>query len=167
MKAWRWRAETWQYEAGEADSRDIPGLAALLGELFAQEADFQPGRDKQTRALRLILSNPERGRIFVLRDGNEVAGMANALLSVSTAEGGPVVILEDVIVAGPYRDSGLGGQLVDRMLEWAGQEGYLRVTLLTDSGNRGALRFYRRQGFQRSSMVVPRRGLKQAFSAPE
>ncbi|MBZ0091189.1 MAG: GNAT family N-acetyltransferase [Sulfuricellaceae bacterium] len=159
MRAWRWRADAGQCEIGPADSRDIPGLVALLGELFGQEADFRPDRDKQTRALRLILSNPERGRLFVLRDGSQVVGMANALITVSTAEGGPVVLLEDVIVSEPYRDSGLGGKLIDHVLEWAEQEGLLRVTLLTDRSNRGALRFYQRQGFRRSSMVVLRRPL--------
>jgi GNAT superfamily N-acetyltransferase len=139
-----------------ADSRDLPALVALLGELFAQEHDFAPDPDKQLRALRLILAHPERGRLFVLRDGRRVAGMANALLTVSTAEGGPVVLLEDVIVAATHRGRGLGRQLVEHVLAWAREQGHPRVTLLTDADNAQARRFYERLGFSASGMTVYR-----------
>jgi len=45
---------------------DLPELTELLRDLFLQEADFQPDREKQMRGLRLILEQPSRGRIFVL-----------------------------------------------------------------------------------------------------
>ena len=47
---------------------DLPELTELLRDLFLQEADFQPDREKQMRGLRLILEQPSRGRIFVLRN---------------------------------------------------------------------------------------------------
>lgn len=144
---------------GEADSRDLPALTALLGELFAQERDFAPDPEKQLRALRLILAHPDRGRLFVLRESGRAIGMANALFTISTAEGGPVVLLEDVIVAARYRGRGLGQQLVARVLRWAEQEGFHRVTLLTDPDNAPARRLYERLGFDRSGMVVYRCGL--------
>ena len=77
---------------------DLEALADLLAELFTLESDFRPERDKQLRGLRLILDNPQIGRLFVLRVDQKVAGMANALITVSTAEGRSVVLLEDVIV---------------------------------------------------------------------
>jgi len=46
------------------------------------------------RGLRLILDNPALGRLFVLRDEEQVPGMANALVTASTAEGGRVLLLE-------------------------------------------------------------------------
>lgn len=139
-----------------ADSRDLPALVALLGELFAQERDFTPDPDKQLRALRLILAHPERGRLFVLRDGKRAIGMANALLTVSTAQGGPVVLLEDVIVAATHRGRGLGRRLVEHVLGWAREQGYPRVTLLTDADNTPARRLYERLGFAASTMTVYR-----------
>jgi GNAT superfamily N-acetyltransferase len=144
---------------GEADSRDVPAMAALLGELFTIESDFKPDPDKQARGLRLILSRPELGRLFVLRDRGRVAGMANALCTVSTAEGGPVVLLEDVIVAKDYRGRGLGRRLVEHVLDWARREGYLRVTLLVDEANTRVFPFYESLGFARSAMVAYRQAL--------
>ncbi|BBI99388.1 N-acetyltransferase [Ferrigenium kumadai] len=142
-----------------ATAEDLPHLADLLAELFALESDFQPERDKQLRGLRLILDNPALGRLFVLRVAGQVAGMANALITVSTAEGGRVLLLEDVIVSREHRGSGLGRQLVEHVLAWAREEGMTRVTLLADRDNRAALDFYRRLGFEPSHMTVLRKML--------
>lgn len=139
-----------------AGSDDLDAIADLLQELFALEADFKPERAKQLAALRWILDHPAHGRLFVLRDGGGVAGMANALISVSTAEGGPVLVLEDVILAAGHRGNGLGRQLVEHVLRWAAGEGMSRVTLLADRDNAAALGFYRRLGFEESAMVVRR-----------
>lgn len=138
---------------------DLPHLADLLAELFALESDFVPEREKQLRGLQLVLDNPETGRLFVLRIGGEVAGMANALITVSTAEGGRVLLLEDVIVRREHRGGGLGRKLVEHVLEWAKQQGMTRVTLLADRDNHAALDFYRRLGFESSHMTVLRKPL--------
>jgi GNAT superfamily N-acetyltransferase len=142
-----------------ATTADLPRLADLLAELFTLESDFQPNRDKQLRGLRLILDNPALGRLFVLRDEEQVAGMANALVTVSTAEGGRVLLLEDVIVRSEYRGNGLGRKLVEHILAWAKAEGLTRVTLLADKDNTAALDFYRRLGFDDSHMMVMRKPL--------
>ncbi len=145
-----------------ADSRDLPTLTALLGELFAREHDFVPDSEKQARALRLILAHREKGRLFVVRAGGKVVGMANALFTISTAEGGPVVLLEDVILSARYRGQGLGRRLVEHVMDWARGQGFLRVTLLTDGDNHSAQRFYTRLGFAPSEMLVLRRRLEAA-----
>ncbi|HZV53686.1 MAG TPA: GNAT family N-acetyltransferase [Rhodocyclaceae bacterium] len=142
--------------AGEAD---LPALANLLSELFALESDFRPERDKQLAGLRLVLDNPAIGRLFVLRVDGKVAGMANALITVSTAQGTRVLLLEDVIVSVGYRATGLGRLLVDHVCAWARDEGMTRVTLLADKDNLPALAFYDRLGFEKSAMVVRRKVL--------
>ena len=142
-----------------ADYADIEAMAALLHDLFTLESDFQPQRAKQLAALRWILDHPAHGRLFVLRDDSRVVGMANALISISTAEGGPVLILEDVIVAASHRGGGHGRRLIEHVLAWAATQGMSRVTLLADKDNAAALAFYERLGFEKSAMVVRRRRL--------
>jgi len=144
---------------GAAMPDDLEALADLLAELFLLESDFSPDRAKQLVALRHILDNPALGRLFVLRANGEVAGMANALITVSTAEGGPVLLLEDVILKRAYRGGGLGRRLVEHVLAWAAEAGMTRVTLLADQDNAAALDFYRRLGFESSSMRVLRKPL--------
>ena len=144
---------------GVAERSHVPALLSLLEELFTQEQDFKPNAQKQVLGLLQIIDHPECGRIFIARHNNTVIGMATALCTISTAEGGPVLLLEDVIVARPYRGQGVGGLLMRHILCWAQGNGLLRVTLLTDRDNAGAFRFYERHGFVHSGMAVMRQNL--------
>jgi GNAT superfamily N-acetyltransferase len=144
-----------------AAEADLEAMADLLAELFALERDFRPDRTKQMAGLKLILDNPTLGRLFVVRVDGRVAGMANALITVSTAQGGRVLLLEDVILHRDHRGGGLGRRLVEHVLDWAAAEGMSRVTLLADRDNAPALGFYRRLGFLASNMEVLRKGLAQ------
>jgi GNAT superfamily N-acetyltransferase len=144
-------------EIGFAAADDLPQLAELLAELFALESDFRPERDKQLRGLRMIFADPALGRLFVLRVGGKVAGMANALITISTAEGERVLLLEDVIVHKEYRGGGLGRRLVEQVMAWAREQGMTRITLLADRNNQAALDFYRKLGFASSQMTVLRK----------
>jgi GNAT superfamily N-acetyltransferase len=144
-------------EISVATADDLPRLADLLAELFTLETDFHPERDKQLRGLQLILDNPALGKLFVMHIDGKVAGMANALITISTAEGGRALLLEDVIVHKAYRGGGFGRKLVEHVMAWAREQGMTRVTLLADRDNRSALDFYRKLGFEPSHMLVLRR----------
>jgi len=142
-----------------ATAADLDAMADLLYELFTLESDFKPEREKQLRGLRLILDNPQIGQLFVLRVEGVIAGMANALITVSTAEGRLVVLLEDVIVKAAFRGQKLGRRLIEHVFDWAAQAGMPRVTLLADKDNTPALAFYERLGFEHSAMRVLRKPL--------
>jgi GNAT superfamily N-acetyltransferase len=138
---------------------DLAAMADLLTELFTLESDFSPQREKQLAGLRLVLDDPRAGKLFVLRVDGRVAGMANALMTVSTAEGARVVQLEDVIVAAKVRGRGFGGRLVERVVAWAAENGLPRITLLADQNNALALAFYEKMGFRHSAMRVLRKAV--------
>ena len=139
----------------EANLSDIPRLNELLETLFTQEADFHPDMDRQAAGLRLIIENPHFGRILVLRQGSGsvVVGMVNMLYTISTALGGRVAILEDMVVDPDCRGGGAGSALLQAAIAFARDQGCLRITLLTDRINSGAIRFYERHGFVLSEMV--------------
>ena len=130
---------------------DLPELTELLRDLFLQEADFQPDRDKQMRGLRLILEQPSRGRIFVLRNERMIIGMINLLITISTAEGGFVLVLEDLVVHRDHRGSGYGSRLLQHAIGFAHEKKFLRITLLTDNPEE-TRRFYLKHGFVESEM---------------
>lgn len=132
---------------------DIPQLCELLAVLFEQEADFTPNLERQACGLRLIMEQPDVGRIFCASEGNFIAGMVNILFTVSTAEGGRVAWLEDLIVHPDCRGRGIGRQLLEEALRRARSAGCRRITLLTDRTNLPAMRFYEGSGFVRSEMV--------------
>jgi GNAT superfamily N-acetyltransferase len=143
-----------------ATVEDLPDLANLLYDLFSKEADFRPNQIRQLRGLRLIIEQPNRGRIFVLRSFGKIIGMMNLLFTISTAEGGFVMILEDLIICQEHRGQGFGSEMVRYALDYARQKDFLRVTILTDRLDELAKHFFHRHGFHESKMV-PMRWLKE------
>lgn len=139
-----------------ATQTDIPALCCLLDLLFSQEAEFQPDRTAQQRGLAAIIGNPEVGHILIARQGSETVGMVNLLYTVSTALGGKVALLEDMVIAPQVRGQGVGKQLLGAALEHARRQACLRVTLLTDTDNHAAQAFYRSMGFTVSGMLPMR-----------
>jgi GNAT superfamily N-acetyltransferase len=149
--------------AAEAD--DIAELAKLLRHLFAQEYDFIPDTAKQCAGLERIIDSPDIGRILVCREASGVLGMVNLLFTVSTAEGGKVAMLEDMVVHPSHRGRGIGGRLLAAAIALCAAEGCSRITLLTDRGNEAAMRFYSRRGFEASGMIPLRLHLGKCIDA--
>jgi GNAT superfamily N-acetyltransferase len=144
-------------EITKAVLEDIPELCKLLDALFNQEAEFKADRDAQKRGLAAVIRNPEIGDILVARSSGRIIGMVNLLYTVSTALGGRVGILEDMVVSPKERGSGVGTELLNHAVRYAVKKGCKRITLLTDKDNLGARRFYQKLGFNRSHMVVFRK----------
>jgi len=139
-----------------ATDADLDELSEMLGELFAQEGDFRPDKEKQLRGLRLIFEQPSRGRVFVLRQNGAIVGMINLLFTISTAEGGFVIVLEDLVIHKKYQGKGYGRRLLQHAIDFAKQKNFLRVTLLTDRPENVAQEFFRHHGFVESSMIPMR-----------
>src|SRR5258708_13684121 len=139
-----------------ATEDDLDELAEMLGGLFAQESDFRPDKERQLRGLRLIFEQPSRGRVFVLRRNGAIVGMINLLFTISTAEGGFVILLEDLVVHKQYQGKGYGRKLLQHAIDFAKQKNFLPVTLLTDRPENLAQAFFRRHGFVESSMIPMR-----------
>jgi GNAT superfamily N-acetyltransferase len=139
-----------------ATIEDLPSLARLLMDLFADESDFRPDYNAQMRGLRLILEQPSRGRILVLRSAAQIIGMINLLFTISTAEGSFVILLEDLIVHKDFRGQGFGSELLKYAMDYARKKDFLRITLLTDQMSEESRAFFEKHGFQRSDMVPMR-----------
>ena len=139
-----------------ATFEDLDDLSVLLVELFSEESDFRPDRDKQLRGLRLIFEQPNRGRVFVLRHDRTIVGMINLLFTISTAEGGFVMVLEDLVIHETFRGKGYGAKLLEYAINFAKQKNFLRITLLTDRPELRSQNFFKRYGFFESNMLPMR-----------
>ena len=139
-----------------ATIEDLPELTDLVMSLFAIEEDFEPDREKQRQGLKLILEQPNRGRIFVVRNDHKLMGMVNLLFTISTAEGGFVILMEDVIIRPEHRGQGYGGLLLKHVIDFARKKDFKRITLLTDKINEESQDFFTRHGFIHSHMIPMR-----------
>lgn len=145
----------------KAELSDIPSLATLLGLLFEQEAEFSPNLERQTRGLEMIMSDPATGELLVgTRDDGSVVGMVSLLYTVSTALGGRVALLEDMVVTPEERGHGCGSSLVEAAILLARERECKRITLLTDFDDLAAEKFYQKHGFKLSPMVPLRQILE-------
>lgn len=135
---------------------NIPQLCDLLELLFSQEAEFHPNRALQSAGLNQIIDNPDSGQILVLCEGPFILGMVNLLFTISTALGGRVAILEDMVIHPEQRGNGSGSRLLQAAINVARSAKCRRITLLTDQTNESAQRFYRRHGFTSSEMIPMR-----------
>lgn len=140
-----------------ATIEDLPALTELVMDLMSRSDDFTPDRAVQERGLRLILEQPNRGRIFVVRNKDKIFGMVNLLFTISTARGGFVILMEDVVIHPDHRGQGYGRMLVDYVVDFARQKNFKRITLLTDKMSAESQEFFRKQGFEYSNMIPMRR----------
>ncbi len=140
-----------------ATIEDLPELTELVMDLMSRSGDFSPDRTLQERGLRLILEQPNRGRIFVVKNKDKILGMVNLLFTISTARGGFVILMEDVVIHPDHRGQGYGAMLVDYVADFAKRKNFKRITLLTDKMSAESQEFFKKHGFEHSHMIPMRR----------
>lgn len=140
-----------------ATIEDLPALIELVMNLLSGSSDFTADQVLQERGLRLILEQPSRGRIFVVRNNDRIFGMVNLLFTISTARGGFVILMEDLVIHPDHRGQGYGEMLMNYVVEFAKQKNFKRITLLTDRMSAESQVFFEKQGFEHSHMIPMRR----------
>ena len=139
-----------------ASIEDIDAMTQLLRELFEIEEDFNFDQVKQAQGLALIVNSPN-SRVFVAESDGLIIGMCTVQLLISTAEGGYVGLVEDMVVSHPYIGKGIGRKLLTELETWSKAKGLTRLQLLADVNNQPALVFYRKMGWSDTSLVGVRK----------
>lgn len=139
-----------------AADADLDHLVALLKVLFAIEEDFEFDEALQHRGLEMMLANPQ-GCVLVAEERGRVIGMCTGQLTISTAEGGVVALVEDVVVDPACQGRGTGRRLLEALGEWAAIRGATRLQLLADRDNQPALDFYAKLGWQGTKLICLRK----------
>lgn len=143
-----------------ARPEDIPRMSVLLADLFTLESDFEPEVEKQAAGLSMLVAYPSASSlVLVAAIDRKIVGMATVQTLISTAEGGRVGLVEDVIVDRGFRHKGIGTRLLDEIIAWGKRRKLLRIQLLADRDNRSALDFYAKQGWSKTSLICLRKTL--------
>jgi len=145
-----------RYSIRPARQGDIAALTGLLHLLFSIEEDFSFDQTRQEQGLRLLLDNPACC-ILVAEIDFCVVGMCSGQLTISTAEGGVALLVEDVVVAKKWRGCGIGRALLDGIARWGAEKGVRRLQLLADRNNAEGLSFYEKLGWKQTQLICLRR----------
>jgi GNAT superfamily N-acetyltransferase len=137
---------------------DLDALVELLRMLFGIEADFAFDAARQRRGLAMLLIH-EASVVLVAEAAGQVIGMCTGQMTISTAEGGFALLVEDVVVAQNWQGKGVGRELLTALELWAADRNIGRLQLLADRDNSAALEFYRRLAWQETKLICLRRRL--------
>jgi len=141
----------------EASVSDMDSLVELLKDLFSIEKDFVFNESMQRRGLAMMLENQTERCIIVAETDGKVIGICSIQTLISTAEGGPVGLVEDVTVNPSYRGKGIGRMLLSSLEEWANKKGLKRLQLLADRNNAPALEFYEKMNWKKTQLICLRK----------
>lgn len=147
----------YDYIIRNAVDTDIPSLIALLRILFSIETDFQIDESKQRMGLEMMLKDYTNRCIVVAEIEAQVVGMCTVQLLVSTAEGGVVALIEDLVVKNEYRRTGIGKQLLLAIEKWSAGKGAKRLQLLADRNNTPALKFFQKMSWNNTQLICLRK----------
>ena len=116
---------------------DSPRLLSLFLDLTSNPINFQ---------IEAVLTDPNCHAI-VLEDDGELVGFA-ALIMYQVPTKGRVGKIEDVVVAKAFQGQGLGGTLMDELIEVARKKGLQNITLTSNPKREPARKLYLKKGFQ-------------------
>ena len=141
------------YIIRRANYPDISSMIKLLRILFSLERDFEANKLTQQSGLEMMLCDGTDRCIMVAELNQQIVGMCSAQILVSTAEGGIVALVEDLVVEEAYRGGGIGKELLLSVESWAIARGVKRLQLLADRNNTSALDFYNTMNWKGTQLV--------------
>ncbi len=144
-----------------ADPPDTEALIGLLQEIMVHHAVSPPPIADLRRTLEEIFESTSH-EFLVAGTGDDVLGACALIYSLSTWSAGPVCELQDVIVTGGSRDTGVGAALLDAAERRARERGCRRLFLSAETANLGGHAFYRALGLTEKAALYFERDLTAA-----
>jgi len=129
-----------------------PSHEAELLRIMRVLAEQEPGKikfdERAARAsFRQLLSLPAFGRVWLLWEGNRLAGYIVLTIGFSFEFHGHDAFIDELYVDDAFRRRGFGRQAVAFVEEKAREMGVNAIHLEVDRGNDPALELYRRSGY--------------------
>jgi GNAT superfamily N-acetyltransferase len=130
----------------EGSSVDLAAIVDLVGQL-----GYPSGEREVAERLQRLAVDP-MSWVYVAVDGDRVIGVAAVHVMSILERDKPIARVTAMVVDEARRGGGVGRALLDRLEERAGEEGCDRIDLTTRYEREGAAGFYRRMGFEDTSL---------------
>jgi len=143
-----------QSNVEQASIEDLPRLVELLSMATGNQPDGFGDLSTLVDGVKAALEQPELCRIFVVREQGRILAMATLVTTVSTAEGGLVAMLDDLVVDPACRNQRIGSRLLQAVRRHAAAQGLLRITVMPEHLSAASRRFFQQRGFADSEMIA-------------
>jgi GNAT superfamily N-acetyltransferase len=134
-----------EYTIRAAEISDMPQVWGLIKELAEFEKESQAVEIGIEDLIRDGFGEEKQFQCFVAEIGGEIAGMALVYDRYSTWKG-PVIHLEDLIIAENMRSAGLGTALLNEVVKYGHKLGVKRISWEVLDWNEPAISFYEKKG---------------------
>ena len=122
--------------------------ATAIAELCAQHARYENAAavaaDLASRLHAELSANPPRLHAWIATSAEEPIGYATATAEFSTWAAREYLHMDCLFVRADARGHGIGAQLLQRVIEFALEQGYAELQWQTPAWNADAIRFYTR-----------------------
>ena len=133
-------------EIRRARGEDAERLATLCAE-HARYERLPACPVDHAKRLRTLLSHVVPSlHAWIAWSGNDAVGYASATVDIATLSGAPFLHLDCLYLAEHWRGHGIGHQLFDAAVAYAGANGLAEMQWQTPEWNEDAIRFYRCSG---------------------
>jgi ribosomal protein S18 acetylase RimI-like enzyme len=133
-----------------SNEHDAEQLAALDAASWPRQLQVMPPQ----RADEPFFTAWREPRDVIVADHGGIVGYIRLGRHMKIAANEHVLHIESVVVATQARGQGIGGLLVDAGIEEARRRGVAKLGLRVLSNNPGALRLYRRRGFEEEGRLM-------------
>ncbi|AWX44888.1 Diamine acetyltransferase [Flagellimonas maritima] len=133
------------YSIREAQKEDMEQVLELVQELADFEKESNAVEVTEADLIKDGFGDKKLFHCFVAEKNDKIIGIALVYPRYSTWKG-PVIHLEDLIVAETMRGGGLGTALLDEVVKYGYSLGVKRISWEVLDWNEPAIKFYEKQG---------------------
>lgn len=119
---------------------------------YQEENVWENPLDKgdMSEVFRQILNNHNSAnRLFMIEEAGRIIGFMNTAWFLSIWAHGKVLFLDDFFITKEFRGQGYGKKAIKELEVLIKSEGYVRLQLLAENTNPGAVRFYEREDYSK------------------
>jgi len=133
------------------DIKDIEHQQAMLAQLDLYMQDPMAGHGKMLDTLAVeivkgLLAQPNY-LFFLAKCNGKYAGVANCFVNFSTFKAKKLINIHDFSVSPLFRKKGIGVAMMEKIIDYAHEQGYAKVNLEVRHDNINAQHLYTKMGF--------------------
>ncbi|MDX1460072.1 MAG: GNAT family N-acetyltransferase [Xanthomonadales bacterium] len=132
----------------KAGLRDMDLLALLVGEFHELEGVNQSAESRRGVLAQLLDPALTIGEAWLIRRAGTALGYVVLSHGFSIEFEGRDVLIDEIYLQAPFRGQGIGALVLDKIMDWAGEQGLRAVHLEVAESNRSAIGLYGSRGFE-------------------